>query len=59
MSKESTLDKLIEEASSKYNVSPKLLEEIISLERARLYLNLTSRTSVLKRIREMIQKEVK
>ena len=59
MSKESTLDKLIEEASSKYNVSPTLLEEIISLERARLYLNLTSRTSVLKRIREMIQNEVK
>ncbi len=59
MSKESTLDKLIYEASSKYGVSSDLLEEIIALERARIYLNLTNRTSVLKKIREMIQKEVK
>jgi len=56
--KKRSLEKLVEEASSEYEIPEDLLLEILSLERARIYLFGTKRTSVLKNIREMIQNEV-
>ena len=56
--KKRSLEKLVEEAASEYEVPENLLLEILSLERARIYLFETKRTSVLKTIRVMIQAEV-
>jgi len=57
--KKKSLEKLVEEAAEQYNVPEELLLKILSLERARIYLFDSKRSTVLNAIREMIQEELK
>jgi hypothetical protein len=53
-----TLADLLKEAADTFNVPLKLLNEILLEERIHLYLAQSSRQSVRKRLREIIQEEV-
>ena len=57
--KKRSLEKLVEAAAEKYNVSEDLILKILSMERARIYLFGSKRSTVLKAIREMVQEEIK
>jgi hypothetical protein len=54
-----TLADLLKEAAQKFDVPLKLLEEILWEERIHLYLAMTSRQSVRKRVREILQETSK
>ena len=55
--KHETLADLLKEASNKFDVPLKLLTEILLEERIHLYLAQSSRQSVRRRLREIIQEE--
>ena len=54
-----TLAELLEEAADTFNVPLKLLDKMLVEERVHLYLAKSSRQSVRKRLREIIQEEVR
>lgn len=54
-----TLADLLKEAATKFNVPLELLDDILLEERIHLYLAQSSRQSVRKRLREIIQEETK
>jgi hypothetical protein len=55
--KSETLDDLLKEAASRFNVPLDLLKKILEQERIHLYLAESSRQNVRKRLREIIQEE--
>jgi hypothetical protein len=55
--KHETLADLLKEASSKFDIPLKLLTEMLLEERIHLYLAQSSRQSVRRRLREIIQEE--
>ncbi len=59
MSKQNSLKDIMKEAAKLFDVPIGLLDDILLLERSRIYLLEKSRNSVLDTIREMIQEEVR
>jgi len=59
MSEKSSLDRLLNEASQKFDVEVSILKKILNIERSRIYLQESSRNSVIIEVRRLIQGEVK